>query len=154
RFHINEGHAALLPLELLEEETRRTGSATPSPAVIERVRSMCVFTTHTPVPAGHDHFPIELAMKVLGEWQSVKLQEIVYHEGHLNMSRLAFNMSRYVNGVAKRHAEVSRQMFQSDEIDAITNGVHATTWVSDPMQDLFDTYMPDWREDNFTLRNA
>ena len=153
RYHMNEGHAALLGLELLEEQAASAGRTSITWADVEAVRARCVFTTHTPVPAGHDRFPMELVRQVLGprsfdfEWRS-----IVYVEGLFNLTYVALNLSRYVNGVAKRHAEVSRLMFVRYAIDAITNGVHAATWTSPPFQQLFDRYIPDWRSDNFSLR--
>lgn len=76
------------------------------------------------------------------------------HEGMLNMTYLALNLSHYINGVAKKHGEVSRQMFARYVIDAITNGVHGATWVSDALAALFDHYIPGWRQDNFSLRSA
>jgi starch phosphorylase len=153
RYHMNEGHAALLGLELLEEQAAAAGRSIITWADVEAVRSRCVFTTHTPVPAGHDKFPMELVRQVVGprsfdfEWRS-----IVYVEGLFNLTYVALNLSQYVNGVAKRHAEVSRLMYGRREIDAITNGVHAATWTSPPFRRLFDKYIPDWRSDNFSLR--
>jgi len=155
RFHMNEGHAALLGLELLEEEARKAGRAQITPQDVETVRRQCVFTTHTAVPAGHDQFPLDLVRKVLGhreilaDWKSV-----VVHEGLFNMTYLALNLSHYVNGVAKIHGEVSRLMFAAYQIDSITNGVHAATWTCEPVAKLFDRYIPDWRRDNFSLRYA
>ena len=70
------------------------------------------------------------------------------------MTFLALNLSQYVNGVAKRHGEVSRLLFAGYAIDAITNGVHAATWTSPPFQELFDRHIPGWRQDNFSLRSA
>lgn len=156
RYHMNEGHAALLTLELLGEAASRAGRSEAGPEDIEAVRSRCVFTTHTPVPAGHDQFPMDLAHRVLGgpaglaHWVTSALQ----HEGRLNMTYLALNLSRYVNGVARKHGEVSRQMFAGYTIDAITNGVHAATWTAEPFQALFDRHIPGWRQDNFSLRSA
>ncbi len=156
RFHMNEGHAALLGVELLEEAARAAGRDTVTEADIERVRSLCVFTTHTPVAAGHDQFPLDLVYRVLGEpprnWQDWR--DAIAPEGRLNMTRLALNLSHYVNGVAKRHGEVSRLMFARYKIDSITNGIHAAIWASEPFQHLFDRHIPDWRRDNFALRYA
>jgi starch phosphorylase len=155
RFHMNEGHAALLALELLEREAARAGRETIRAEDIERVRNQCVFTTHTPVPAGHDQFPMELAIRILGERQVFSaLKDLFCCDDRLNMTYLALNLSGYVNGVAKKHGEVSNLMFAGYSIDAITNGVHAATWVSAPFQKLFDRYMPGWRQDNFSLRYA
>jgi starch phosphorylase len=154
-FHMNEGHAALLTLELLDEEAKRAGRQSLTQDNREAVRNKCVFTTHTPVPAGHDKFPIDLARQVLGERNDFFGLEGVLYEGNvLNMTNLALNLSRYVNGVARKHGEVSRLMFAGYSIDAITNGVHAATWVSEPFQELFDRHIPLWRQDNFCLRSA
>ncbi|MCF7818121.1 MAG: alpha-glucan family phosphorylase [Kiritimatiellales bacterium] len=159
RFHMNEGHAALLSLELLNEHAHAEGRTTFSAADVEYIREMCVFTTHTPVPAGQDQFPWEMAMRVLGQPDVEGMKDLfccdnVHCENLLNMTFLALNVSHYINGVAKKHAEVSRHMFAEYHIDAITNGVHAQTWISPPFQQLFNTHIPGWREDNFSLRYA
>lgn len=155
RFHMNEGHAAFLTVELLEEELRERDHASITQDDIDAVRKQCVFTTHTPVPAGHDKFPTELVRQALGHIPLLfKSRDLFYHEGVMNMTYLALNLSHYVNGVAKRHGEISRHMFASHSIDAITNGVHVRTWVAPSFQELFDHYIPDWRQDNFHLRYA
>lgn len=154
RFHMNEGHASLLPLALLDEQAQKAGHARFTHEDIEEVRRHCVFTTHTPVPAGHDRFPTELINRVLGRPETEAMREVLLWDDYLNMTYLALNLSYYVNGVAKKHAEVLRQMFAQYRIDAITNGVHAVTWTSPPFQALFDQHIPGWREDNFTLRYA
>ncbi|HXG31449.1 MAG TPA: alpha-glucan family phosphorylase [Thermodesulfobacteriota bacterium] len=154
RFHMNEGHSSLLTLELLDEEARKAGRETISRSDIELVRRRCVFTTHTPVPAGHDQFPLDLVARVLGRREVFDMKDVFCCENLLNMTFLGFNLSHYINGVAKKHGEVSRLMFAGYKIDAITNGVHAATWVSKPFQGLFDRYLPGWREDNFNLRYA
>jgi len=82
------------------------------------------------------------------------LQEAARQGASLNMTQLALGLSTYVNGVAKQHGETSRQMFPGADIEAITNGVHAGTWTSPPFQQLFDRYIPSWREDNYSLRSA
>lgn len=155
RFHMNEGHSSLLTLELLGEELRNTGKSQMDDHLIERVRKRCIFTTHTPVPAGHDQFPLDLVNRVL-EYRDFVLgmKEVFCCEGLLNMTFLALRLSGYVNGVARRHGEISRLMFAGYTIDAITNGVHAASWVSLPFQRLFDHYIPLWRKDNFSLRYA
>jgi starch phosphorylase len=154
RFHLNEGHAALLTLALLDEQAARAGRNTFTRADVNTVRQLCVFTTHTPVPAGHDKFPLELAMRVLGRKEIPEMQEAFCYDGLLNMTHLALNLSDYVNGVAKKHAEVSRLMFAEYPINAITNGVHVPSWVSPSFAALFDRYIPGWREDSFSLRYA
>jgi len=154
-FHLNEGHSALLILELLDEEARRNFRKAIADSDKETIRNKCVFTTHTPVPAGHDQFPIDLVKKVLGDRNDFFALDGVLYEGRiLNMTGLALNFSRYVNGVARKHGEISRLMYAGYEIESITNGVHAATWVSEPFRELFDRYMPIWRQDNFSLRYA
>jgi len=154
-FHLNEGHSALLILELLDEEARRNLREAIADSDKETVRNKCVFTTHTPVPAGHDQFPIDLVKKVMGDRNDFFALDGVLYEGRiLNMTGLALNFSRYVNGVARKHGEISRLMYAGYEIESITNGVHAATWVSEPFRELFDRYMPIWRQDNFSLRYA
>lgn len=154
KFHMNEGHASLLTLELLDEQLELSGHAVLTDADVEAVHDKCVFTTHTPVPAGHDQFPMELVARVLGDRDVYGMKNIFCCEGKLNMTFLAMNLSRYINGVAKRHGEVSQHMFAKYKIDSITNGVHAATWVSPAFQKLFDQRIPGWREDNFNLRYA
>jgi len=155
RFHMNEGHSSLLTIELLDEEAKEAGRESPSVEDVERVREKCVFTTHTPVPAGHDQFPMDSVSRVLGHRNLFfELKDVFCCEGLLNMTYLALNLSRYINGVAKKHGEVSRVMFAGYTIDAITNGVHASTWVSGPFERLYDRYIPEWRQDNFSLRYA
>jgi starch phosphorylase len=177
RYHMNEGHAALLTLDLLGAEAEKAGRTAIRGEDIEKVRSKCVFTTHTPVPAGHDRFPMEFFTRVFPgrtEFLDLKdassadlmkralqagqnfagLQDAAQHGASLNMTQLALGLSTYVNGVAKQHGETSRQMFPEVPIEAITNGVHAGTWTSPAFQQLFDRYIPSWREDNYSLRGA
>ena len=153
RFHMNEGHSALLTLALLDGEARKNSREYFTPDDLERVRRRCVFTTHTPISAGHDQFPLDLVQKVLGRKGIESMKEVFLVNGMLDMTHLALNLSHYVNGVAKRHGEVSSTMF-SRPVGAITNGVHVPTWTSEPFQKLFDRYVPGWREDNFALRSA
>ncbi|MEJ7810924.1 MAG: alpha-glucan family phosphorylase [Gemmatimonadaceae bacterium] len=154
-FHINEGHAALLLLTLLE---RRLSGRAPwdlMEADVDAVRAQAVFTTHTPVPAGHDRFPLDLAARVLGPLRVGVLEAArALEHGELNMTNLALRCTRFVNAVALRHKEVSEEMFPDYPIHAITNGVHALTWTSAPFRDLFDRHIPEWRHDNGYLRYA
>jgi glycogen phosphorylase len=154
-YHMNEGHAALLTLALLEAQLGGgpLGSATESD--IARVRRRCVFTTHTPVPAGHDRFATEQSIRILGGDRTARLEKLgCFQDGLLNMTLLALRFCRYANGVAMQHGKVSRGMFPAFPIDAITNGVHAPTWISEPVQQMLDAYIPAWRRDTLYLRNA
>jgi len=150
-YHMNEGHAALLTLELIERSARAGGRDEPESEDIETVRDHCVFTTHTPVAAGHDRFPVDTALEVLGATAWGRLRQL-YSMDDLNMTKLALRHSRYVNGVARRHGEVTRDMFEGYDIEAITNGVHAATWAAASTQALFDRHIPSWRTDNQSLR--
>jgi len=155
RFHMNEGHSALLTVALLQE---RLGSGTlreATSADLEAVRSKCVFTTHTPVPAAFDQFPLDLAARVLGsEVVAILGRTKCCPAEKLNMTFLALRCSRYINGVAMRHGELSQSMFPNYPIHSITNGVHAATWTSGAFQELFDRHIPEWRHDNLYLRYA
>lgn len=153
-FHMNEGHSSLLTLELLDEVAAAAGRQNIIHADVDRVRARCVFTTHTPVPAGHDQFSMALTTQVLGRREVYEMQDVFCCDGVLNMTYLALNLSHYVNGVAKRHGMVTRNMYSGYAIDSITNGVHAATWVSPAMAQLYDRYIPGWRRDNFSLRSA
>lgn len=148
KFHINEGHAALLTLELY-----RNYASCDEP--IEEVRRRAVFTTHTPVAAGHDVFPEELVVRVLGSnYMFETLHAPIFEDGVLNMTRLGFSLSGYINGVAKKHGEVTRDLFPGYQIESITNGVYAPRWVAPPFARLFDKYLPGWRTDPYSLRYA
>jgi starch phosphorylase len=154
RYHMNEGHSALLVLSLLDR--RLDGRPFDvDESDLEAVRRQCVFTTHTPVPAGHDRFPNELVRRVLGEGTVALLEAAKCLDGgELNMTHLALRLSRFVNGVAMKHREVSLAMFPGFPIDSITNGVHAGTWTSPTFQALLDRRIPEWRTDNLYLRYA
>ncbi len=155
RFHMNEGHAAFLILQLFDEELNRAGGRRIKPQHIESVRRKCVFTTHTPVAAGHDRFPMKLARKVVGRHRIWDIQSQLSGDGNtLNMTYLALNFSHYINGVSKQHGKTSQEMFSSYLVDAITNGVHAATWTAQPFRKLLDHYIPAWRADNFSIRYA
>lgn len=154
-FHMNEGHAAFLTLALLEEEIGDPDLERATEADIEEVRQKCVFTTHTPVPAGHDQFSRQEMRDILGRDRASALEAThCCPENILNMTYLALRFSRYVNGVAMRHGEISQDMFPRYPIHAITNGVHAPTWISPPFQSLFNLHLPGWRHDNLYLRYA
>jgi len=154
-YHMNEGHAALLTLALLESQLGGGPLNKPTETDIEQVRSKCVFTTHTPVPAGHDRFSTEQSIRILGSERTARLEMLrVFEDGLLNMTLLALRFSRYANGVAMQHGKVSRAMFPEFQIDSITNGVHAPTWVSEPVQQMLDAHIPSWRRDNLYLRSA
>jgi len=154
-YHMNEGHSALLALGLLE---RCLGERSPDEVReedIEAVRSHCVFTTHTPVPAGHDKFDWELVERVLGPRRARLLEAVgCCSEGQLNMTYLALRFSRHINGVALRHGEISADMFPDYPIHSITNGADVAMWTAEPFAELFDAHIPLWRQDNQYLRYA
>ena len=153
RYHMNEGHSALLALRLIERRLANNGHSRPTEADVADIRKQCVFTTHTPVPAGHDEFSGDLVREVLGEDRSRLLFATGFtDQDYLNMTHLALHHSNYVNGVAMKHGEVSRQMFPKYPVKAITNGVHAGTWTSPEIAKLLDRDVPEWRRDNIYLR--
>jgi len=134
KYHMNEGHSSLLSLELL----RKLGMN------VDKVRSLCIFTTHTPADAGHDRFSYELVQEVLGETIPLGILKNLGGQDRLNMTFLALRLSNYVNGVAERHRDSSREMFPGYEIHAITNGIHSYTWTCESFKRLFDKYVLGW----------
>jgi starch phosphorylase len=133
KYHMNEGHSSFLAVELMRKYAMDE----------EKVKELCVFTTHTPVEAGHDRFSYGLVREVL-ETIDLSLLKDCGGEERLNMTRLALNLSNYVNGVAKRHQEISSKMFSGYKIHAITNGVHSFTWTGERFRKVFDKYLPGW----------
>lgn len=146
QYHLNEGHSALLTLELLRRYAHprahlRTGEARYD---VPRVRELCNFTTHTPVEAGHDQFSYDLVQRLLGTYFDLVTLKSLAGQERLNMTRLALNLSLYINGVAKRHTETSRVMFPGYEVRSVTNGVHPFAWTGPSFVQLYDTHFPGW----------
>lgn len=140
-FHMNDGHCAFLPLEVLSEQNYD----------MQKTKSLCCFTTHTPVPAGRDRFDYEMCYKTFPDYIPLNIRELA-DQDKLDMPQLAFSLSKYVNGVSRKHGEVSTDMFKAP-IDYITNGVHAGTWTSPVTQEIYDRYLPTWRNDIFSLKD-
>lgn len=155
-YHLNEGHAALLAVELLRRfrrnDTHPIGTAGSSNAA--RVRDLCIFTTHTPVDAGHDRFSYDLFRRIAGGIISIDELRLYAGAERLDMTRLALNLSAYVNGVARRHAETTRAMFPGYDIQAITNGIHSETWVHPAFAALFEESFSRWWHDPEMLVRA
>ena len=164
-FHLNEGHSAFLTLELTRESIESEGLD--FAAASERVRARCVFTTHTPVAAGHDEFSADLIDKAFGNWYETALglsREEFLALGRVNgsseeafgLTPLALRMCHSTNGVSRKHGEVSRELWQKMwpdrslnevPITSITNGVHPGTWVAPVMRRLYEQHVgDDWIE--------
>jgi starch phosphorylase len=144
KYHMNEGHSSLLALELLQKNGMDT----------DRVRNLCVFTTHTPVEAGHDKFSYENVREVLGESAPIDVLKKLGGQERLNMTLLALNLSNYFNGVAKKHRDSAREMFPGYEIHAITNGIHSYTWTCESFKNLYDKHFPGWANEPDLLVRA
>lgn len=162
-WHMNEGHSAFLVLELIREMVQK---GTPFQEAMREVKARCVFTTHTPVPAGNDAFPFPLIEKFFWQyWPQLNLS----HDEFVNLARqdqdwgptfamtvLALRFSSHHNGVSKLHGHVARGMWQwlypgksQDEvpITSITNGVHTATWLAPELRQLYDAYLgADWED--------
>ena len=134
KYHMNEGHSGLLTLELLKKNDMNA----------DRTRDLCIFTTHTPVEAAFDKFSYDDAKTILGE--EFPQEELKRYAGpdRLNMTLLALNLSKYVNGVTNAHMEYSKSLFPGYHLRAITNGVHPYTWTCKPFRELFNRYIPGW----------
>jgi starch phosphorylase len=146
KYHMNEGHASFLTLELLNRFKRPIEDVWDEKLVWDKrsVKNLCVFTTHTPVEAGHDKFPYDMVARIMGEIVPIAVLQELGGKDNLNMTLLALNLSRYINGVAKKHGEVSQSMFPGYEIHAITNGVHSFTWTCESFRRTFDEFIPGW----------
>ncbi|MDR7665874.1 alpha-glucan family phosphorylase [Methanosarcina sp. Z-7115] len=134
KYHMNEGHSSLLALELL----RRNGTDS------TKVKDLCIFTTHTPVEAGHDKFDYGLVEDLIQEKNDMDILRRLGGADRFNTSLFALNLSNYVNGVTKRHSRISSELFPGYKIQAVTNGVHSYTWTSPYFRKLYDQYLPGW----------
>lgn len=146
QYHMNEGHSALLGIELLNRYARDPAEVQQGEFVydIPYVRSLCCFTTHTPVEAGHDKYPYALVQELLDDFIPLAVLRKLAGADNLNMTLLALNLSEYINGVAQRHAEVSRRQFPGYRVRAVTNGVHPWTWTHPAVRAVYDRYIPTW----------
>jgi starch phosphorylase len=155
-YHMNEGHSAFLTLELLRRQAWRSDHPNASGLRydLEPVLERCMFTTHTPVEAAQDRFPYAVTERVLGDF--IEISEIRRYAGNdsCNMTRLALNLSGYVNGVARRHAETTRRMFPGYHVRAITNGVHPGSWAHRSFCRLYDMKFPHWSHEPEALTRA
>lgn len=142
-YHLNEGHGSFATIELYNELKS-----------IKKVRDRVVFTTHTPVPAGHDRFDQSLLNKVFENRFPPEIRKLGDDNGQLNMTYLGMNLSRYRNAVAKKHGDISRNMFPGYEIDYITNGIHLPYWISKSIKNIFDKKWPNWKSNPSVLQNA
>ena len=141
-YHLNEGHTAFLTMELVNRWRD-----------VDKVRERCVFTTHTPVPAGHDLFPLQRVDALL-DGLLPEGADLFPVDDHLNMTRLALGYCRAVNGVSRLHREVAQSMFPGYDIGHVTNGVHHLYWTPAATKEVYDEYLPGWRADPGLLRNA
>jgi starch phosphorylase len=145
-YHMNEGHSALLLLQLLQNFAYDEADLRPGEGRydVPYVRDMCQFTTHTPIEAGHDRFPYELVQRLLGDFVEIEVLKRFAGADEFNNTCLALNLSEYVNGVAKSHAETSKRLFPGYHVSAITNGIHPHTWTAPSLARLYDAYLPGW----------
>ena len=134
KYHMNEGHSSLLTLELLKKNDLNA----------DKVKNLCVFTTHTPVAAAFDKFPYDLLSEVLETEVTIEILKKYGGPDKFNMTLLALNLSKYTNGVTEAHMEYSRKLFPGYHIQEITNGVHSYTWTCHQFKELFDKYIPRW----------
>jgi len=155
-YHMNEGHSAFLGVELLRRHAYPLNElrAGEPHYDIPRVREMCSFTTHTPVEAGHDRFDYALINRIFDSTFDILTIRSLAGDDALNMTRLALNLSEYVNGVAKSHAEVSNKMFPGYQVHAITNGVHPFTWAAESFRELYTEHIPGWHHEPELLTRA
>jgi glycogen phosphorylase len=153
-YHLNEGHAALITLHLLRELRQSSEEIPDAHHERAQVRQRCVFTTHTPIEAGSDKFPYPLVSRILGDYIEMDELKRLAGEDRLNMTRLALNLSGYVNGVSQRHAETTNRIFPGYRVRAVTNGVHAPTWTHASFARLYNASFPQWALEPEVLERA
>ena len=144
KFHMNEGHSSFLTLALLEKYNKNE----------EKVKSMCHFTTHTPVAAGHDNFSTERCSNILNSLMPNDLNLPSIKDNRLHMTELGLYYSNTANGVSKLHGKVAQDQFPDFDIDYITNGVYHPHWIGDSFAELFDDYFKNWKIDPNLLLNV
>lgn len=150
-YHLNEGHAAFLALSLLLRNRDEDRHAADKTHGVDRVREQCVFTTHTPIEAGHDRFDYRDVRRILGDVIGFgELKQLAGVEC-LNMTHLALNLSGYVNGVAQRHAQTAQNMFPGYRVRAITNGAHVPTWMHAGIAAVVQDHLPHWAREPVSL---
>jgi starch phosphorylase len=154
KYHLNEGHSALLTLELLRERAGPAASGILLDDAIAAVRHRCVFTTHTPVEAAHDQFPWPLAEELLAGLVDRRLLHALGGVERFNLTHLALGLCGWINGVAERHAETSRALYPGYDVHAITNGVHAMGWTSPPFAAVYDRHIAKWCHEPELLARA
>jgi len=147
KFHINEGHGSFVTVELFLKTQGKNNQEK-----IKKIQKKCVFTTHTPIKAGHDVFSVELIKKYQPDFPFYLPNLIKNNE--VNMTNLGFYFSDYINGVALSHKIESKKIFPDYPINFITNGVHSQTWTCDEFKKIYDQYIPNWRYSSLSLRNA
>ena len=141
--HLNEGHCTFAALEMLNRGWSR-----------EELKQKTLFTTHTPVPAGHDRFAWPAVEEVLGDLLPDDVREIANSGDTCSMSHLGIGLCGSTNAVSKLNAEVASEMFRGTRIHPITNGIHHITWTSTATANLFDEQIQDWRSNPERLREA
>jgi len=134
KHHMNEGHSSLLTLELLKQNDMNA----------DKVKTSCIFTTHTPVAAAFDKFSYDLVGEVLGDQYPVDVVKQYGGSDMLNMTMLALNLSKYTNGVTEEHMKYSRKLFPGHYIREVTNGVHSYMWTCPHFRKLFHEHIPGW----------
>lgn len=142
-YHLNEGHTSMAPLELLAENDYQD----------DRVKAMCVFTSHTPVPEGHDKFNYDQVWHFGRKYLPWHIKKLGGND-YLNMTWLGINLSRSAFAVSEKHQITSEKILPGSKFDFVTNGVHHRTWTAPTMQNLFDRYIPNWITDPTLLITA
>ncbi len=152
-YHLNEGHAALLALDLLRRYPRPTDQVGPRELRynVAPVREACIFTTHTPVEAGHDRFDYGLFAHVLQGYIDLDQVRLLAGQDALNMTRLALSLAGFINGVAVRHAHTTTRLFPGYRIHAVTNGVYVPGWVHPALATVFNAFSRTWAYEPTTM---
>ncbi len=142
-YHLNEGHTAFATLALLAENNYQD----------DAVRKLCIFTTHTPIPEGHDKFTYDHAYHFAGDYLPWHIKNLAGYD-QLSMTQLASSLSHSSLAGSQKHQGVSKNLFPNISFNFVTNGIHHRTWTSPTMQNLFDRYIPTWITNPQSLTTA
>jgi len=142
-YHLNESHAALLVVELMRQHRE-----------IAEVKKRCVFTSHTPVPAGHDFFSLTMIKEAFTHYDWVNWEAEATPQREIDLSRIAVKYSSVTNAVSLKHRYVSERVLNHGKVEYVTNGVYHRRWVHDELKRLYEKHIPGWEETPALLTQA
>jgi glycogen phosphorylase len=142
-YHLNESHAALLVVELMRQYRE-----------VPEIKKRCVFTAHTPVPAGYDAFPMAMIKEAFAHYDWVNWEAEATPHREIDLSHMAVKYSSVTNAVSLKHRYVSEKVLNHGRVEYVTNGVYHRRWVHNELKRLYDKHIPGWEETPALLTQA